>query len=266
MNIDRYSTYPDRRVAAESAIGALLARSCSRFLRKYLPTSMEELAALTPHHYGSAGQLLTAAEWFPSERMETLESEYDELQGRLASRYETHSLTFPLNWAVEKGTSFLLYALIRELRPTEVIEIGVANGHSAYFMLNALSANGAGTLHSFDIIPGAGGLLSAEERESWDFRLIAQKQSGKHLREQIATLPKVGLCFHDADHSYLGQHADFASCWNQLDAQGVLVGDDIDASYAWLDFCRAAGRESEMLVDARKAVGVLRRAAPAIAP
>jgi predicted O-methyltransferase YrrM len=225
---------------------------------------MEELAALTPHLYATAEQLLTSADWFPSERLSALRAEYDELQGELTTRYETHSLSFPLNWAVETGTSFLLYALIRELRPDSVIEIGVANGHSAYFMLNALQANGAGTLHSFDVIPGAGGLLSERERELWDFHLISQKRSGKQLREQISKMPKAGLCFHDADHSYLGQHAEFAQCWEQLDTDGVLVGDDVDASYAWLDFCRALGRESEMLVDARKAVGVVRRSAPAV--
>jgi predicted O-methyltransferase YrrM len=263
MNVDRYTTYPDRRVAAQSAVGAFLARSCSRFLRKYLPTSMEELAALTPHLYGSSAELLTDADWFPSAELTEFRAEYDALQAELASRYETHSLTFPLNWAVETGTSFLLYALIRGLRPEAVIEIGVANGHSAYFMLNALRANGTGTLHSFDVFSGAGGLLSDAERAAWQFHLVSQKRSGQDLREQIAKMPKAGLCFHDADHSYLGQHAEFVQCWEQLAEDGVLVGDDVDASYAWLDFCRSLGRESAMLVDARKAVGVLRRSAPA---
>jgi predicted O-methyltransferase YrrM len=263
MNYRRYSTYPDRRMAAEAAFGALVARAFGRFLRKRIFPPMEELAALSPRVFVNTGELLEHVPWFPTGRLDQLETEYAELQSELEPRYETHSLSFPQIWAVEKGTSFLLYALVRELRPSVVFESGVANGHSSFFMLRALKANGGGKLHSFDIEPKAGSLLSDVEREFWDFHLIDRTDSPRSFAQYLDGLPKADIAFHDADHGYLAQFAEFGRYWEKLNEGGILVGDDIDASYAWIDFCGSLGRQPEMLVDGRKAIGLLHRSAAA---
>ena len=43
-----------------------------------------------------------------------------------------------------------LHALVRLLRPEDVVEVGVSSGVSSAYLLNALAKNGHGTLHSID--------------------------------------------------------------------------------------------------------------------
>jgi predicted O-methyltransferase YrrM len=254
VNFQRYTRFPDRRVAAEAALGAVMSRAGGRFLRRRLPASMEELTALADEPRIDARDLLSAGGWFANGDLSAVEAEHRRVAAELAERYAQRSLGFPTQWAVEHGTALLLYALVRVLKPETVLEIGVANGASSYFILRALDANGTGTLHSFDIAPDAGSLLSDADRAAWRFHHITEDRT---LQEYLAKLPQAGLCFHDADHEYLAQLSEFTAFWNQLTDDGVLVGDDIDASYAWIHFCESVGRSSEILLDRRKAVGVL---------
>jgi predicted O-methyltransferase YrrM len=265
MNPSRYVRYPQRRLSGEAALGALAVKGGARFLRKRLSPSISELAALTGSMYGSSAALLADVPWLTpvfggdAPDLECLQQEYEQLARRLQERYRLRRLAFPSIWAVEVGTSFLLYALVRGLKPDTVIEMGVGNGQSSFYILRALLANGAGTLHSFDIASEAGGLLSEEERAGWDFRLIDHSRAGSSLVAQLASLPRADLCFHDADHDYLAQYFEFGRLWEQLTETGILISDDIDESYALIDFCEPAGRRPEILIDGRKAVGILHR-------
>ena len=45
----------------------------------------------------------------------------------------------------------IMYLVIRELRPDCIFEISPAAGYSTNYILAALTANGHGCLHSFDI-------------------------------------------------------------------------------------------------------------------
>jgi predicted O-methyltransferase YrrM len=263
MNLSRYVRYPQRRLAVEAALGALVSKGCGRVLRKRLSPSVSELGALASGMYGDSAMLLADARWsmpaFSEDTLEALADEYKQLGLQLEERYRLRQLTFPSKWAVETGTSFLLYALVRELKPSTVIEMGVGNGQSSFYILRALHANGAGKLHSFDIAPEAGGLLSDEERASWDFRLIDRLREGPSLVTQLTALPQADLCFHDADHGYLAQYFEFACLWEQLTETGILISDDVDESYALIDFCELDGKRPEILIDGRKAVGILHR-------
>ncbi|HEY2283730.1 MAG TPA: class I SAM-dependent methyltransferase [Solirubrobacteraceae bacterium] len=263
MNLNRYLQYPQRSVAIQAAVGALLAKSGDRFLRKRLAPSISELAELTGGmHSDPAGLLVDSSIAIPDlsrDALDAMKSEYDELELELAERYRRHRLAFPSTWAVETGTSFLLYALVRASQPSTIVEIGVGNGQSSFYLLRALRANGRGKLHSFDISAEAGGLLSDHERGNWDFRLVDPARAGVSLTGQLAGLPHADICFHDADHGYLAQYFEFGCLWNQLADMGVLVSDDVDVSYALVDFCALDGKRPEILLDGRKAVGVLRR-------
>lgn len=262
MNLERYVAYPYRRVAIEAAIGAVIAKTGARFLRKRLSPSLEELAAVTPTVHVDPVGLLTTGLWSgrsAGEDLADLRSEHEQLQAELASRYRTRQLPFPTAWAVETGTSFLLYALVRRLRPRIVIEMGVGNGHSSYYILRALQANGDGRLYSFDIVKEAGTLLSDDERRLWEFRLVHRQREARSLEAHLADLPRADLCFHDAGHGYLAQYLEFARLYEHLAEGGTLVLDDVDASYGLIDFCRLSGKQPEILLDGRKAVGVISR-------
>lgn len=264
MSAEKYASYPYKRVALEFAVGALISRSSRRFLRRYLPPSLPELAALTRGLHGDPDRLLASTSWlaplFSTESLAELAIEHGRLQVELEDRYETRQLTFPTTWAVEAGTSFLLYSLVRGLRPSVVIEMGVGNGHSSYYILRALRANGEGKLYSFDVVPEAGGLLADDERGLWQFLLIDCRRRARSLVAHLDGLPRADLCFHDADHGYLAQYFEFACLWAQLGETGILVSDDVDASYGLIDFCRLSDKQPEILIDGRKAIGVLSRA------
>jgi predicted O-methyltransferase YrrM len=264
MNLNQYVGYPQRGLSIEAALGALISKGGARFLRKRLSPGVSELAALTRGDlYGDSATLLAGVPWstpaLRGDALAALTGEHEQLQVELEERYRLRQLAFPTTWAVEAGTSFLLYALVRGLRPATVIEMGVGNGQSSYYILRALLANGTGRLHSFDIAPEAGGLLSEQERAGWDFRLVDRWRGGKSLVAQLAALPRADLCFHDADHGYLAQYFEFGRLWEHLREEGILVSDDVDLSYALIDFCELDGKQPEILIDGRKAVGILQR-------
>ncbi len=75
--------------------------------------------------------------------------------------------SFPLRWDVGDETSRALYLLVRMMWPDHVLETGVANGRSTWWVLQALHRNGHGQLHSFDISEDVGHYLSKEDRVDW---------------------------------------------------------------------------------------------------
>lgn len=264
----RYMTYPSRQLAIKAILAALITRVFRGFLRIRLPASLRDLAALGGGVHADARALLSTATWsrpFSSTgALATWVADSDRLHDELRERSERYTLPFPASWAIEVGTSFLLYSLVRGIKPTTVIEIGVGNGQSSCFILRALRANGHGTLYSLDVEPSAGGLLDENERSLWHFRLIDRDASTESLLKQLASLPEADLCFHDGDHSYLAQYFELGKLWDQLSEQGVMVVDDVDASYALIDFCALIRKRPDVLIDGRKAVAVLPRQAPSL--
>jgi predicted O-methyltransferase YrrM len=247
----------------ESATGALIGRVGKRFLHKWSPASLGDLVDIARQTYTDPYALIARASpdgvVVPADAIAEITREHQGLSDALRVRYERERLVFPERWAVEAGTSFLLYALVRIRKPAVVVEVGVANGHSSYYILNALLANGQGKLYSFDIESDVGGLLGSEERASWELRQVSYGRSGATLDTQLTGLPAADLCFHDGDHQYLGQRAEFERLWKQLNPEGVLVCDDVDASHALMDFVEAVGEAPEILVDRRKVVGIVMR-------
>src|SRR3954451_774258 len=103
MNLRQYLVYPDRRVSAQAAMGALLARAGTQFLRKRLPPSIPELASVTPRLHGDATRLLGCASWLELEdgHLTSLAEEHLRLRAVLEARRSFKSLVFPQSWAVE---------------------------------------------------------------------------------------------------------------------------------------------------------------------
>jgi predicted O-methyltransferase YrrM len=183
-------------------------------------------------------------------------SEYETLSGEIAARYSERTLSYPRSYAVEQGSAFLLYALVRSLRPSIVLETGVANGHSSFFILNAMSANGHGTLHSIDRSPEVGCLLSGGERERWRLHVLQPKGLRKNLLQILDAVPPIDLFLHDSDHSYFWQSFEMRAALKKLSARGVLASDDCDCCYAFLDVCQQANLRPAFLVETRKVFGL----------
>ena len=137
-----------------------------------------------------------------------------------------------------------LYVLVRAVKPGVIVETGVDSGVSSSYILRALAANGAGTLHSIDL-PNADGGRLAEGRSSgwlvpdalrgrWKLSLGDSRQL---LPELLASLDRIDLFFHDGDHSLENMSFELEQAFPRLGAGGLLVCDDSTLHTAWDDFC-----------------------------
>jgi hypothetical protein len=87
----------------------------------------------------------------------------------------------------------ILYALVRALRPKQVVEIGVDSGGTSTHILAALRENDYGQLYSVDIKSEVGYSIPAQLRDRWTLCV------GDALK---APLPEAGLFFEDGPHLY----------------------------------------------------------------
>lgn len=151
----------------------------------------------------------------------------------------------------------LLLALITLLRrPTNVVEVGVANGYSTRTVLTALSDLNSGTLTSFDIDKRCSAVVTRSQAQRWDFQLLPTgfARAALGLKSSISSLPPADLWFSDADHSYAWQRYEWNLAIASLGSDGVIVADDVDATPAWSEL--AGPIERHAIVDTRRVVGV----------
>ena len=186
-----------------------------------------------------------------------LKEEFNLLTNILNERYGRTSLDYPLNFATEISTSYFLYSIVRILKPENIIETGVANGHSSYFILNALLKNQSGTLHSFDVNNNVGKLLAEGEKKEWDLNILPSRGRKKAFRDSIKKYEEVDIFIHDSNHFYYWQMFEYRTAWEFLKSGGLLLSDDVDSSYAFLDYCKEISTKPTFLNDSRKIFGAL---------
>lgn len=87
----------------------------------------------------------------------------------------------------------LIYALVRALRPAQVVEVGVASGGGSTHILSALEANNHGQLWSVDLVPDCGLKIPDHLRHRWTF------VTGDALTVPLP--PRADFCFEDGAHS-----------------------------------------------------------------
>lgn len=193
----------------------------------------------------------------PEEAKANVVAEYAMLSAEIERRYRSRKQLYPATYALEEGSARLLYQLVRFLRPEIVVETGVANGHSSFFILNALMANNSGILHSIDREQNVGSLLRAGDRERWCLHTLERQRLKKSFVQILESLPSIGLFLHDSDHTYAWQRFELEAALKRLAPSGVLVSDDCDASYAFVDFCRDHNFSPSLLVEKRKVFGCI---------
>jgi len=255
-----------RETAASSAVWITRRLLASAFHKKDCPSLAALFSPGLSVHF-SATDFIRDHIWQEENEIPVnqLRTEYDQLCRQLEERYSTGAWTYPRSSAVEESSSFLLYGLIRLIRPLSVLETGVANGHSSFLIVRALLANGHGVLHSVDLDANAGGLLAESERKIWQLHVLDSLNLRESLRSVVNSLPGIDLFLHDSDHTYRWQTLELDLAYANLRPHGIVIADDADASYAFLDFCRRRGLRPAFLVEKRKAFGVaLTRVPPAL--
>lgn len=150
----------------------------------------------------------------------------------------------------------VIYVLVRALRPTVVVETGVAVGVSSACILAALERNGMGQLHSVDlpnyertyltalgIRPAAmlqegktsGFIVPESLRSRWHLHL---GNSRDLLPQVLSKLKDVEVFLHDSEHTYEAMTFEFETVWPRLSSGGLLLSDDVIWNSAFPDFCR----------------------------
>ena len=139
-----------------------------------------------------------------------------------------------------------IYVIIRALKPNTIVETGVANGASSFYILLALKKNNKGHLFSIDfpnldptsIIPQnkeVGWMVPQILRERWT--LIFGKVEEK-LAKLLKELGNIDIFFHDSLHTYEYMMFEYKLAWGKLNKGGLLISDNIDLNNAFKDFCK----------------------------
>jgi predicted O-methyltransferase YrrM len=189
-----------------------------------------------------------------------------EWEGLIRDLYERSHVSptaHPLDFRVESETGLALYSLVRQRRPTLVVETGVANGYSTVLILSALNRNGHGRLLSVDVSANVASLVRDQEMERWVLSVLPRRRRRRALTALLGGGSEIDLFIHDSDHSYSWQALEYAIAWKRLSREGILLSDDVDSSRAFFDFCARNVLRPVLLMDRRKLIGaVAARAAP----
>jgi methyltransferase family protein len=129
----------------------------------------------------------------------------------------------------EPGLVRAVWCLTRHLRPSQVVETGVARGITSRFALEALARNGRGRLWSIrpSAPTGSGAPQSHRSRRRsgtaapiWTY---VRGSSRRRLPGLLAELGKIDLFIHDSRHSQRNVLFELRHAWSALNAGGVVV-------------------------------------------
>ena len=249
-----------------------VASLASRLAERLAPNLLRQIGypSLRDLHLASANSLTASLLEFSGalipgtpdpELLAAIRDEFRMVAEDIAQRYQAplrNRLSFPVDNAVEVDTAEVLYLLVRLMRPQCILETGVGNGHSTAILLSALRRNGSGTLHSTDVDPTCGGLISEPERRAWRLHLLRPHAVRGDLVRLLAALPEVDIYLHDSGHSYGWQLQEYAAVLPRISRDGIFLSDDVDSSFAFIDFCRQTGVGPAFLWQRRKVIGGFR--------
>lgn len=177
-------------------------------------------------------------------------------EGQNESQPASRGGLYPEFFDTNPKTLDLLENLVLHMRPAVVVETGVANGVSTRRILAALSRNrGSGKLISCDIDDR---VATAELRGNPMFEFV-KITAQRDFSDLVESLEKIDIFYHDSDHSYDHQLFEYSTVWEKLPPGGILVSDDINWSYAFLDFCVSVKRVPYVLSDTQKFAGFIQK-------
>jgi Methyltransferase domain len=175
------------------------------------------------------------ASFLDEEGLAQIDAEVSERTERLGP-----DLPFPLAYNAAPSLARVCYALCRALRPTVVLETGVAYGVSSSFLTQALALNGAGHLHSVDrgpVRPGVdsyiGALVPEELRSRWR---LHRGTSRRLLPDLLPQLDGLALFIHDSQHTYRNVSWELRTVAPHLVRPAAIVVDDVAGTRAFEDW------------------------------
>jgi predicted O-methyltransferase YrrM len=183
-----------------------------------------------------------------------LRREFSRTSGPLRQVFDEVANLPYLGWT---SASEVLYVVVRALRPTAIIETGVAAGLSSACILAALEQNGHGRLYSIDlpdaekaylpalgVTPTAllpegrapGFLVPTTIRSRWSLNIGDTRQV---LPRLVHDLPNVDVFLHDSEHTYQAMMFEYETVWPHLSPGGLILSDEVSWNNAFPDFCQS---------------------------
>ena len=132
-----------------------------------------------------------------------------------------------------------VYYLVLHLKPEVVVETGVSDGMSSFFILSALNENNKGNLYSIDYPEVGMPMLYGKEpgwiveealRRRWT--LIYGKTKLK-LPLLLRKLKHVDIFLHDSEHSYTNMRFEFFMALKYMNGGSLLLSDDVLSNSAF---------------------------------
>lgn len=175
------------------------------------------------------------------------ESALSEIEAQVHRRIEALRpvAPFPLMHNADYTLARMAYIVCRVLRPSAVVETGVAYGVTSAFILKALESNGHGELHSVDLPPlrrRSDEFIGAAIPEDLRARWRLHRGTGQRVLPIILPrLTGVGVFVQDSLHTLQNILAELQLVTPRLSRPSAVLVDDIqdNAAFAsWVDHAR----------------------------
>jgi hypothetical protein len=169
----------------------------------------------------------------------------------------------------DAGLGGAAWCAVRHLRPSKVVETGVARGATTRVILEALSQNGNGHLWSIDLphlfapeIHGeTGAAIPGRKHDRWTY---IRGSSRRRLPKLLAELGTVDLFVHDSLHTQRNMYFEMNRAWPKLDAGGLMLVDDVynQSFHSFVDEEHPAGSTVCRSADGTWMFGIARKGNP----
>jgi predicted O-methyltransferase YrrM len=162
------------------------------------------------------------------------------------------------------GFSTLIYYMIRKMKPSIVVETGVAAGFSSQAILKALSVNGSGELYSSDFPyfridnpeKYVGIIVEPELRQKWHLFTAGDEVNLPVILEQVHG-KKIDFLHYDSDKSYTGRVRALKTLHDHFHANTWLIFDDINDNSHFKDMVETEKHGYRIFKLKRKYIGVI---------
>jgi len=161
------------------------------------------------------------------------------------------------------GHYVFLYFITRLIKPTCVVETGVAAGFTSSAFLNAMTKNGKGHLYSSDFPylrlenpeEYIGILVDKKLRKKrWSLFIEGDKNNLPKIRNKIE---EVDILHYDSDKSYSGRKFAISSLSDKLKEDTIIIYDDILDNNHFYELWKKTDKKCMVIKFNEKYVGIL---------
>jgi hypothetical protein len=156
-----------------------------------------------------------------------------------------------------------IWCLVRHLKPSNIVETGVAHGVTSRFILEAIERNGGGHLWSIDRPPmepewkrQIGIAVGTEFLNQWSY---IPGSSRRRLPGLLRELGQIDLFIHDSLHSARNVRFELDRAWAVLRPRGAIVADDVDVNRGFYSFTQLFPSHFSLICEAEPSRPDLRR-------